>query len=148
MVGETQQTSAPPQHYKLIVFHSLWMCSKHWLLCNVGIYSIYLSVYEIHHISAHKLYCSVFNPVYCVLAEELWRLHWELLPSTQPPETLPRQQSWSFSSSQNPQNTSQTTILVFLKFSIPLKHLQENSFGLFEVLKIFQDKQMPFKIHL
>ena len=51
------------------------------------------------------------------------------------PKTLPRQQSWSFSSSQNPQNTSQTTILVSFKFSMPPKHLPENSFGLFEVLK-------------
>ena len=32
-------------------------------------------------------------------------------------KTLPRQQSWSFSSSQNPQNTYQKTVLVFLKFS-------------------------------
>ena len=85
--------------------------------------------------------------MYCVLAEELWRLHWELLPSTQPPETLPRQQSWSFSSSQNPQNTSQTTILVSFKFSMPPKHLPENSFGLSEVLKTIQDKQMPLKIN-
>ena len=90
---------------------------------NVSIYSIHCSVCGIHHISAHKLYCSVFNPVYCVLAEELWRLHWELLPSTQPPETLPRQQSWSFSRSQNPQNTYQKTVLVFLKFS---KHSKTN----------------------
>ena len=105
MVGETQQTSAPPQHYKLIVFQTIWVFNSltFYILLT---YSIYCRVYEIHYISAHKLYCSVFNPMYCVLAEELWRLHWELLPSTQPPETLPRQQSWSFSSSQNPQNTS------------------------------------------